>query len=141
MDFVTFQDTEYEREREKEDWKRKENVTTPGGYELIYIYIYISKKEERKKVFRGYWEEREEDKSQWPEVRSTRLPNIVAENGLLVLSTVDLLHGESSNLGRSGMPGARLKGVTIRDVELFRGGLGGRCVLRGGVGREEFVRT
>lgn len=106
-----------------------------------YIYIYISKKEERKKVFRGYWEEREEDKSQWPEVRSTRLPNIVAENGLLVLSTVDLLHGESSNLGRSGMPGARLKGVTIRDVELFRGGLGGRCVLRGGVGREEFVRT
>lgn len=35
------------REREKEDWKRKErDVTTPGGYELIYIYIYI---EERRK--------------------------------------------------------------------------------------------
>lgn len=113
MNFVTFEDTKRnmrEREREKigKDWKRKEqlDVTTPDGYELIYIYIvYIYR---RKKKGRRYSEEREEE-SQWPEVPSTRLPNIVAEDGLLVLSTVDL-YGESSNLGRgwnevSGMPG------------------------------------
>lgn len=53
------------------------------------------------------------------------------------------ISGESSNLvdaeNGNGMPElaipgvgcrARLKGVTIRDVELFRSGLG-RCVLRG----------
>lgn len=62
------------KERRKKDWKRKkQDVTTPV---VIYIYIYIWRKEERKKGGKR-------DKSQWS------LPNIV--DGLLVLSTADLL--------------------------------------------------